>query len=156
MECLLSYIEFTQYQHYLINNFINELDEDIVNKLNLVSFPSNVPISSIISTKQMDDNDVENSVSENKIKAFKLYKKYIKCESEHEINISYEMRKNLDDIFGNVDNLINKYTNINNNDLLKCFNDCKEAMQILMLSSFNRFKQSDEFIQVQQIFNADL
>ena len=152
MECLLSYIEFTQYQQYLINNFIDELNQNIVNKINIVSFPSNVPISSIISTKQINDNPV----SENKMKAFKLYKKYIECESEYEINISGEKRKKLDGIFGNVDNLINKYRNINNNDLLKCFNDSKETMKLLMLSSFHRFKQSDEFAQVQQIFRFDL
>ena len=44
--------------------------------------------------------------------------------------------------------------NINANDLFVVFQECKDEIEILMKYSLVRYKEKDEFIQMQQVFNT--
>ena len=58
MECLLSFIEFSQYQQYLINEnydrFHDGKNKIILNKMYLIALPSNIPLSALIEDKPED------------------------------------------------------------------------------------------------------
>lgn len=95
MEILLSFIEFTQFQQYLYGH-LEVADDDELNNVTLLKFPSNIPMSEIIEDdegKEMNqemNNDKEaqteiemdprNGLFLNacKVKAHKLHNKYIK------------------------------------------------------------------------------
>eukprot|EP01084_Bolivina_argentea_P072029 130831_1 len=116
IECLLSYIEFTQYRQYLVSEMDKlGMNPDYSSNLSDVpqspqtstpsephhqSFPSNIPQSLIVSdsTKHThaDSTQDEELLCSAKIKAHKLYAKYIQNGSEFEINISHGRRENLD------------------------------------------------------------
>ena len=53
MECLLSFIEFTQYQEYVMKVYhdlhSSDLDSLCDDKINIIKFASNIPQSAIVS-----------------------------------------------------------------------------------------------------------
>eukprot|EP01084_Bolivina_argentea_P142894 251000_1 len=84
MEVLLSVIEISQLQMFLLDH-INETNEQIEQvKKKMINFPQSVPISAIV--RQDIKTDVFSDKS--KIIAHDMYIKYIKIGSEFEINIS--------------------------------------------------------------------
>eukprot|EP01083_Nonionella_stella_P213742 770614_1 len=86
MECLLAFIEISQYQDYLYGENIDNLDENNVQR---VEFADNIPISEIIEAKENVNKEYNNIfLAHAKIKAHKLYNKYVKYGAEFEINIS--------------------------------------------------------------------
>ena len=158
MECLLSYIEITQYQKYLINK-MDECQCNDIPEIKLINFPSSVPISAIIdqNEEKMDDNNMDNKkfvIYCAKLKAHKLYEKYVGFDSELQMNISAKMKKPLDDILSDIKILIN--CNINLSDLLLLFEDSKLEMYQLLTYSFDRFKANkSEFNQIIEIFQKN-
>ena len=159
MECLLSYIEFSQYQKYVVNKMNMNDNEMRENDVELINMPDNIPISEIIednleqegvidgvnndnnnSSATFDDKFLDNA----KIKAHKLYKKYIKTGCEFEINISSLERGKLFDLLDCMDSWMSY--NVNLKDLLMIFEDCKKEMRMLMSYALERFKRSTEFI----------
>merc|ERR1712039_774248 len=91
----------------------------------------------------VDDDEIEDDLlHEMKLKAFRLYEKYIKNDSELEVNISYQCRKKLMRLMGN-DKNFNKWLAHNENQkgqfkkLLDLFDECCE--EVFPIDSFNRF-----------------
>eukprot|EP01084_Bolivina_argentea_P142893 250999_1 len=100
MECLLAFLEISQYQQYVIKqNILNDKSVDFTNYKN-IDFPSNIPLSSIIECNNDNDKD---AIHDLKIKAHKIYCKYIKTNCEFEINISYTQREMFTNIFDNLE-----------------------------------------------------
>ena len=81
-----------------------------------------------------------------KIKAHKLYNKYIAVGSEFEINISSNERNNLRNILSNLESLLSY--NINITDLMKLFESCKNEMIALQSHSLYRFKYTNEYASI--------
>eukprot|EP01084_Bolivina_argentea_P174256 301855_1 len=131
MEILLSYIEFTHYQSFLVPSIS---DSESLMKVEIVEFPSNIPMSEIITTNYCDDN----VLMEAKIKANKLYHKYIEMMSEFQINISGEMREKLENTLDDLDELMER--NVNIDDLFIFFEDCKNEMITLQTIALDRWK----------------
>ena len=152
MEVLLSYIEFIQFQKYVTDRLQDEkLRSEVLDKTKLTDFefPANIPLSEIIESEQQIVIDVSDSVDVNdmllneaKIKAHKLYNKYIDTGSEFEINISAVERQKMSDLLSELDDLLT--SNINLKDLILSFEDCKQEMKMLLGFSMIRFKQEAE------------
>eukprot|EP01084_Bolivina_argentea_P102261 183224_1 len=95
MECLLSLIEFNEYQQFCMQYIV---DDNVIDKIEIIPFPSNIPTSSILEETEYIPDDILVEYSDAivygaKIKAHKLYKKYIKTGSEFEINIGSDQRE---------------------------------------------------------------
>ena len=154
MEILLSFIEFNQFQKYLIDN--SDIDDSSKESLELIQFPSNIPLSEIIESQQTEhhDNHGDNQLSVFKVKAHELFKKYIKPGAEFEINIKSDTRNKGYRLMNDLTEFLDY--NVNVNDLLTYFGSCKEEMHRLLLYSFTRFKSSKEFNEIEQIFNKEM
>lgn len=152
MECLLSFIEIKQYQNYLIENDTNNiLTEEQINNVKLeneIGFASNIPMSEIVE-RSFESKDADQMFSF-KMKAYKLYKKYIEVDSEFEINISSSERTKFAFI-ANLSSFLKM--NININDLLILFQESKKQMRLLLMYSLTRFKVTPEFEQIKEIFD---
>lgn len=146
MEVLLAYIEFNQFQRYIAEQMNrNEIPTDI----DFIKFPANIPQSEIIEGKKDEivmiidtDGDEDRFISRAKIKAHKLYVKYIKSGSEFEINISSSERNNLSNLLNNLAVLL--ACNVNLRDLIFLFDECKEQMKLLLSFSLSRFKDMND------------
>ena len=133
-----------------------------------INFPSFVPKSEIV----YDDNDgtISNETNgdkwkEIKYRAYLLYIKYIKDDSEYQINISYELRSRFDNLMQTKDVWINQWIEnkqeiieieqknveekevnieykISINDLLNMFNSVSIEMIQLLEYSFNRYRNN--------------
>ena len=149
MECLLSIIEFNQYQQYLLNHENDKIDSNTLNKVLLFDFPSNIPISEIIEEKYDDNQDIKMY----KMKAHKLYLKYIRVGSEYEINISGVQRDEIANLLDNLNHLLSN-NKITPNALFILFEQCKQEMFQLLQSSLHRFRYEDEFNQIMYQLNS--
>merc|ERR1712228_190425 len=173
-ECLISFIEFNQFQQYVeehmkngtetdqtsamfkevLNDFRHYVQESI-DKMELIDFPSNVPISEIIEQKEEMKEDANESDDDGfmvgaKLKARKLFEKYIKIGSKFEINISSHNRGALYHVLDNEDGLMS--LNMNCSDLLLLLEPSKNEMSALLGYSLTRFRFSDEFESVKVLF----
>merc|ERR1711902_247190 len=87
-----------------------------------------------------------------KVKANKLFNKYIDNDAEFVINISGKMRDELTDSIGDLDELqANELMDMN--AMLTIFDTCYDEMISLQSISFERFKQSKTFDAVKALFN---
>ena len=166
MELLLSYIEISQYQKYVIELSNEEININ-VDKYKQMVLPSNLPVSSILQkerkygtesiknektqstamNEQLESANIDNNL---KLKGYSLYKKYIKIGSEFEINIIWQQREALMEVFDNHSVLLNNQTTMNH--IFQLFEVCKEEMVTLMGYSLDRFMQKDEFQQLRLLF----
>lgn len=98
MELLLSFIEFVQYQQWILHDLgIAALTPQSSASM---QFPCNIPHSEIIEMDEITivgDIVCESSLYSAKKKAHRLYKKFIAVGSEYEINISYVERGAVED-----------------------------------------------------------
>ena len=128
MEVLLSYIEFRQYEQYVINQLsINNSDE--VTRI----FP-HVPISHII-TKHDNNKDLSYKMKCKYI-AYDLYTKYIKDGSKYQINISFLPRKSLDILLQNKELWLD--INITDAELFQLYAECALQMRQFLRDSVVR------------------
>ena len=139
MENLLSYIEFTQYMQNVKDN--HKVNEEISQDVNLIQFPENVPMSSIVGNQwALSIND---KLDNDKVRAHKIYDKYIKIGSEFEINVPWDVRKKcalkMDDLRTMTDN-----HTISANDLFVVFNQCRDEVTKLLNNSMVRFKNETD------------
>ena len=158
MECLLAYIELTQFQSYIIkqNKDNDKIDDNTLKKLKIIIFPSSIPMSKIVEedTKISKFNTLKNSAYEYKLKAHKLFDKYIKIGSEFEINLSYQQRNSWMGMMSTTSNLWSfMHAKVDLNELLITIEQCKKTMTKLLDHSLTRFKTYDKFQEVEQIFN---
>ena len=145
MELLLAVIEFVQFQQYLLPH-LDESDYDLKDN-KLVDFPSNVPISYIVSNDEEDEDmsqqDVKNEfLFHGKMKGYKLYNKYIADNSEYEINIGYDERMKLAEVFCDKSSLIAK--DISLTELFFMFERSKVVMFSLLKHSLQRLRNNYE------------
>jgi len=89
-----------------------------------------------------------------KLKAHKLWKKYVQEGAELEINIGAQERAILDVRLGNVRALFDDKT-LNEQDLLLMFDNCKSAMKKSLIHSLARFKKTDDYLQVIAALTVD-
>ena len=146
MECLLSWIEFTQFQNYIEPQLNMDVPIQSTHLKNVdPTIPSTIPMSEIIETKEnIPTNVVCTSVEDEKIyfakiKAHKIYNKYIKVDSEFEINIHSSHRETVTNILHDLDFLISYY--ITMDDLCTLFEELKQEMMILL--KWSLFRQRD-------------
>ena len=149
MECLLSLIEFIQFEEYVYEHIQNDkkLEMDFSKESTMIRnnhkiyLPDSIPKSSIV----FSNDDTNKSWIENaKHKCYLIFCKYINIESEYEINIAWRLRQKLIRILGNETNLISDES-INEFILLNIFSRCGKEMINLMNGSFSRFKDTPNF-----------
>ena len=133
MENLLAFIEFTQFQQYLIDNF------DVETKQPTTEFPISLPTSIILEKKQSEkiSDDV-------KMKAHLFCKKYVSAGGEFEINVSAEARNEAVNLLNDLDLLLNN-KNVTEKDLFAVIDVCKWEIWRLLLGSYCRFKAQPEY-----------
>ena len=116
-------------------------------KLGLNEFPPNIPQSEIVEDNKLilvidmagEDTFLDNA----KIKAHKLWKKYIMPGSEFEKNIEASKRSTLSNALGSMDDLL--LSDMGLKDLLLIFENCKQEMKMLQSYSLSRFAHNPEF-----------
>ena len=133
MENLLAFIEFTQFQQYLMDNL------DVESNQPRIIFPNNIPISMLLENKQS-----EHKMDDVKLKARGIYKKYVAIGCELEINISAESRNEAINLFEDIDLLLNN-KGISGKDLFDVIDKCKWQIWQLLLGSYYRFLQQPEY-----------
>ena len=179
MECLLAFIEFTQYQEEVIKRYkqlqsapsttadpeiitnLDDTQEFDENKVDIINFPDNIPKSAILSGPiqfEMASNEKENGSGVNeksdtlddmfdlKLRAYKLYQKYVEDGVEFAINVSGKQR---DDIVDIVDDF-STFTmmDMSHQELVMLFDEVKKEMLMLLDISFMRFKTSPEWNEI--------
>lgn len=152
MECLLSYIEFTQFQKVAQEQIDANEDEENEDKGHLC-LPSLIPTSSTMSTKKKNDENGKeiDNVTDLKTKAHKIYNKYIKIGCEFEVNIDYHLRTNCKNIMENLDDLLDD-DSIKIEDIFNLFGKVKKEMVQLLQWSLIRFKEKTEFEKIVDLF----
>ena len=165
-------LEFTPFKESVYNYYKNELklndnnwDIDI-----LLKYPlnSNFPQSYIVYGKLNKEyefylNGIIDKFKRDKIefliRSYCLYEKYIKRNSEFEINIDYLTRNKLTKQINNIGNWIHnkKFDNMNINEILKyiynIFDGCINQMKSLLRASYARYQDSSlytEFIKLKK------
>jgi len=165
MECLLSLIEFIQFQQYILlhmqqyKNFYYKQFSNVSGMRNTVALPKGVPRSTIIDAdrEQLVEQYLHNesgrivSVMEReqvrvRLIAYELYKKYVAIGSEWEINIAYETRGQLTARLHNFAQWMSaKQKSVQMWQLALLFEDSKHEMYKLLRHSFARFKRHEDF-----------
>jgi len=151
METLLSYIEFNQYQRYLMDMQISLVTDAAKDRISEMNFPENIPLSEIMESRETgaEIHSHGQGVTEldmAKIKAWKLYEKYVAPNSEFEIKIKSSERAKLHARLGNITTLLED-KKCNEGDLLIIFENCKNAMKVSLIHAMKRFKQTLEYKQ---------
>merc|ERR1712228_632757 len=160
MEILLSSIEFTQFQEYILSH-IPDIDDSTLETIKLIKFPSSIPKSSIVydvfltgvaivynsdptENAIVDQNNTKNTedsfLHESKMRAHRLYKKYIEIGSEYEINLRGDLRDAISVKLSDPELMTTN--NLTLIDLLLIFEDCKVEMHQLQLWSLVRNLQN--------------
>ena len=145
-----------QFQRH-IRTFLDSKPSEVIDSVTLIDFPD-IPNSEIIETDGIEivlesdiGNDKELFTRNAKIKANKLYQKYIENGTTFEINISGKMRDKLTDTIGDLDELLANES-IGINELYTIFEESVQEMMTLQSISFERFRQIKEFEAIQAIF----
>ena len=160
LEIITSYIEFTQFQQHLINICKDNNSELIIENVTLIEFYNEIPISEIVNATSSDEYfkeyiniyDIKDWKILNKLKGYKLYKKYISNESEYEINISGNEKLNLYNLINNLDKFIS--FNTTNKEMFYLFQNSKNELIKLIQNSFHRFKYTNDFKNLTQTVNS--
>ena len=140
MECLLSLIEFTQFRDYGMEML--KIDQEAVDAKTgstaNITFAADVPKSDIvygdIAMVTMDD-----TLRGFKMKAYKLYRKYVMIGAEYEVNVSYRTRGILDKHMNDYDNWVNNRDRISKDNLVTIFDDVMMEMTKYLEYSRARF-----------------
>ena len=148
LELLLSHIEFVQYQQWMMETM------DVQSDLDLTQFPSNIPISEIIECEEsdIDTNTTDKGMRMAKMKAHKIFRKYVAFGSEYEINIGYSERSRLDGIVGDLGTLLS--IGIKADELFVLFQKCDNQMVGYLKHHLSKFRGQSEFDQIVSIFAA--
>eukprot|EP01083_Nonionella_stella_P083390 230589_1 len=124
MECLLAFVEFTQYKVRALEVF--KLKD--VGHTFCITFPKSVPRSDIV----YNDDAF-------KIKCHKLYLKYIEDTAEFEINIGWQDRLKLTQLMGDRDRWMS--SNVTQMELFQMFDEPMKEMYKLMDYAKIRFAE---------------
>lgn len=149
LECLLSLIEFVEYQKLILQLITNDDSNNNNDSLwcNMIKLPEYVPRSAIVYGDAKGKNRIENC----KIKGWCLYIKYIQEGSDFEINIPGEMRRKYKRLMEDYDEWINQNDQYDMNKLLVLFDPLIEQMISLLTDSFRRFQSTKQFLKLRQL-----
>ena len=145
MENLLAIIEFTQFKNHAKETFNINDDNEKVGDIIDYTFASTVPLSDIVynggmkgksSKKKTGGTEIER-VRMFKIKAYKLYGKYVKWGSEFEVNISHRVRVKLDELMGSYDKWIG--SDSSEMEVVDIFDAASTELGSLLRDSLKRF-----------------
>ena len=144
VECLLSLIEFIQFEKYIVAHSDNlNLDtETLWSNNQTLSFPKSVPKSWIVygmaeKLQLRPGSDSKDLDTVCRRIAHDLWMKYIAAGSEFEINISSVLKSKTQDIV-NSDQSTNE-------QILKVFDELSHCQILLMTDSFIRFQRTNQF-----------
>ena len=153
IELITSYIEV----NYLLNKFIQLNDQINIENKQIENFYHELSSVMVRKDEYVNTQNIDANITERdtlKIHCGIIYTKYIHEYSEFQINIPGHIKSKFDDIMNN-----NEF-NINNNsnyiELFDIFYDIKKEMRKMLKFSFERFKKSDNFHQIQDIINHHL
>eukprot|EP01084_Bolivina_argentea_P306071 528814_1 len=149
MECLLAFVEFSQYQDYA-----NHRLEASVRRTK-VQFPSNIPVSSIVGTTEAVQMSDEQFVKDVKQKAHKLYNKYMTSSSEFEINIPYQQKLKATEMLEDEKKLVDG-TSVTLGGLFAMFEAVNNEMYSLLQYSLDRLKYEPEFDEIIAVFEREV
>ena len=155
MECMLAFIEMSQFQNYLIQNDREQaITQEVATRIkaeNVMGFAKNIPVSEIIES-EFNIANVE-QILDFKMKAYLIYKKYVELGSEFEINIPSTAKSKFKHV-ANLSTFLKTNTTIN--DLVMMFEDCKTEMRLLLMYSLIRFRATEEFEAIEKIFGKNV
>lgn len=153
LECLIGYIELTQFQHLLLINYPELKERHQVTQTQLAILSNKcIPNSSIVfnennkSNKLLLQHHVINNLNDIKhidklitfkYRAYLLYIKYINIGNELELNVSYDQKSKISKLFNNLQTL--KQVKMTEDDLYLLFDDIIHEQWGLLFSSFKRF-----------------
>ena len=154
MELLLSSVEIMQFQNYLRNYGDSDGDQDWPRVID-IELPNTIPMSMIVESAEIIPNESVDDVFlyQSKIKAHKLYNKYIKIGCEFELNIEASQRRELQTALEDLQILL--ASDMTLKDLYILFEDAKQEMNVLLTFSLNRFRSdTGEFAKVVTLFDG--
>ena len=175
IECILSFVEFIQFQEFVYlyveenklkynnNHNINNSEYDGRVWCKTHKSPPNVPKSFIvwfdIETGKEIEKNYHFSMNEMdfkymaQYKAYLLFLKYIDYGADFEVNISHRVRSGIRKLFSNKDDGGNwMYNdNVSLSHLLYLFNDICDQLYSLLNSSYDRFQMTSEFERLQNL-----
>eukprot|EP01084_Bolivina_argentea_P165958 288236_1 len=153
MENLLAYIEICQFQKWVIKQINdNHINDDSIKNIKTMNTLKNIPNSEIIEEKtslinvNINIDSRKAQLDDVKLKAHKLFYKYIKTGVEFEINISYPMRQRLADVLDDGNMLKEKCLTLS--ELALLFEECKNEIKLLLTISYERFRYTDSYQQM--------
>ena len=132
MEILLSLLEIHQFQEYIISSN----DKLQMNEVQRLKLPEDLPKSVIVYDEELSLNK----------KAWRIWHKYMVEGGEYEINISWKLRQQLRRQMND-----DRYESLNEQMLLVLFEKCKLEMVQLSEYSHDRFKNNDDYEQIESI-----
>ena len=144
MENLLAFIEFVQFKNLVITTF--NIDRNNIGDNFEFTFPANVPISDIVGVYDINNANktdqqtglMDDTQTKFKMKAHKLYEKYVKDGSEFELNLPYRIVSGLDEIMGDYEDWIG--SEFDELQMVKIFDSCLGEITSLLNGSKDRFK----------------
>mmetsp|Transcript_18264 Transcript_18264/g.29063 ORF Transcript_18264/g.29063 Transcript_18264/m.29063 type:complete len:200 (+) Transcript_18264:3-602(+) len=161
LECLLSLIEFVEFQKLLLTLIdLEQVDHDEIvdikgNKYNkehklwceLVLLPETLPKSAIVYGDAGGNDRLQNC----KIKVHQLYMKYVVVGSDFELNLPGETRARYDRYMREYDKWMRNTRYDKVHKLLLIFDPLMEQMMSLLLDSFRRFRTTEEYKKLKQL-----
>jgi len=155
MECLLSFIELSQWEMLAMRWIREHSNSNIESTASFLfmAFPSNIPTSSVITqTLQTPCADMRCKL---KIMAHRLYEKYIREYSEFEINVNSRIRKHADRVLADVERL-KRDDGVKVSEIVRLFEEARQEMHSFLSSSFGQFQRRREWSRVQSIFSSSM
>ena len=157
-EIIVAFIELIQYQQFIEQHMDSSLDFDEKESemcflYKEIYFDESIPKSVIVFGDEQSWDNNSNMyrdifLSTCKMKAHKLYLKFIEYGvSEFEINITEQVRENLNELMQDKHEWLESQFNLE--QLLILYNGCCLELFESMLQSFNRFQQTSKYQQLQ-------
>ena len=139
MENLLALIEFTHFRNHAIDAFRISRNDPIASVSFNYVFSPDVPLSDIVYAKVAN---VDNKYDEFKLKAYKLYIKYIKSGSEFELNVPHTIRNRFGSVMGNYEKwmLETSVDQFTVRELVQLFDRCSIELVSLLNGSRQRLR----------------
>ena len=176
VETILFLIEVMQFQSYIKERCHYDLISESHSGRSIsegIMFPNDIPNSEIVyaddfKDSRTEDFDEEMSVDLDgddesdiellyavKVKAVKLYRKYVAAHAELEVNLSYHCKRQLTKLMGN-NSVVHKWLRDNSNvvgqfrGLLELYEESCTQIFALIIDSFNRFKHTASYAQLKR------
>merc|ERR1712083_1089198 len=169
-ESILFLMEVVEFQNYIKDRCPYDLVSDSGHSVSEgIVFPRDVPNSEIVhgdDSRDNSDDPIDRDEDDEhesdiellyavKLKAVKLYRKYVAPHAELEVNLSYHCRRQLTKLMG-TNEVVNKWLSDNNNAaaqfraLSGLYEESCTQIFALIIDSFNRFKRTASYAQLRR------